>query len=274
VRTGTPLATPNRSQQDWHQQLGPDGTAYLLAYSNSAPTDSEITAFDMSGVHEGWPVQVMGHPSGLAFGPDGATYVTETGNGGKSSRILVFGPDGRSLSIGSEVLPVMATGAYQGAGPFDGAPPPVVVEDGTTYLVTEDRGTTVYGLDATGQVMAGWPYREAVGLQWEYCPPDTGGSCRRPDPAVGTGALYLLHPPRSATLGGSIVAIGRDGLVRPGWPVVLTRGGSHFRRVVTAPDGTVYALAVEPEVGDSSSASILAIGPDSTVIWTTTIVEP
>jgi hypothetical protein len=34
------------------------------------------------------------------------------------------------------------------------------------------------------------------------------------------------------------------------------------------------AFAIEPEAGGASSASILAIAPDSTVRWTTTIVDP
>jgi hypothetical protein len=84
----------------------------------------------------------------------------------------------------------------------------------------------------------------------------------------------LLHPPRAATLGGSIVAIGPDGRARPGWPVGLKRSGAEFWSVVVAPNGTAYALAIEPEPGDSSSASILAIAADSTVLWTTTIIDP
>lgn len=38
-------------------------------------------------------------------------------------------------------------------------------------------------------------------------------------------------------------------------------------------DGTGFALAVEPEAGDTSSASILAIAPDSTALSITTILE-
>jgi hypothetical protein len=34
------------------------------------------------------------------------------------------------------------------------------------------------------------------------------------------------------------------------------------------------SLIWQPEAGDGSSASILAIAPDSTVIYTTTIIEP
>jgi len=62
--------------------------------------------------------------------------------------------------------------------------------------------------------------------------------------------------------------------MRPGWPVEPKRPGSEFWSVVVGSDGTAYALAIEPETGDASSASILAIAPDSIVLWTTTIIEP
>ena len=54
----------------------------------------------------------------------------------------------------------------------------------------------------------------------------------------------------------------------------LKRPGAEFWSVVVGSDGTVFALAVEPEPGDTSSASILAIAPDSTVLSITTILEP
>jgi hypothetical protein len=38
--------------------------------------------------------------------------------------------------------------------------------------------------------------------------------------------------------------------------------------------GTIHALVIEPEADGKSSASILAIAPDSTVLATTTMIEP
>ena len=275
-RTGMPLETPDSSSVDSFMQLGPDGTGYLFAYPNAATGDTEITAFDLGGVRQGWLARVKGRPFGFAFGKDGRIYVTEGQEDGRPSRILVFDRDGVSLPIGSEALPVEATSAYGGAGPFGGPPPPIVAEDGSSFLVSEEGGTTVYALDATGHVMAGWPYRDAIGLQWSFVQlGDTGTPSWRSEPAVGPGdILYLLHPPRAATLGGSIVAIGPDGHVRPGWPVGLKRAGAEFWSVVVGSDGTAYALVIEPETGDASSASILAMAPDSTVLWTTAIIEP
>ena len=273
VRTGAPAPSP----QNWRAQLGPDGTGYLLALPPSAATaDTKITAFDLNGVRPGWLVRVTGWVTELAFGPKGRLYVTEGQEGKRYSRILVFGPDGRSLSIGSDALPVAATNDYQGAGPIGGLAPPVVAGDGTSFFVSEDGGTTVYGLDPSGRVMAGWPYRDTIGLQWGYCAPGaTGCAVWRSTPAVGPGdVLYLLHPPRDQTVGGSLVAIGPDGSVRPGWPVVLGRAGAEFRSVIVSPDGTAYAVVVEPEGGGRYSATLLAIAPNGTVRYRAVIVEP
>jgi hypothetical protein len=280
IRTGTPYESPVPSRQDWRAQLGPDGTGYLMAFPheppNTATGDTEITAFDLNGARQGWLARVKGWSSDLVFGPWGRIYVSEGQEGKRPSRILVFGPDGRPLPIGSDSLPVAATSVYQGAGPLGGPPPPVVAEDGTSFFVSEDGGTTVYGLDPSGRVMAGWPYREPARLQWGYCGPGAAGcGVWRAAPAVDPGdVLYLLHPPRDKTVGGSVVAIGPDGRVRPGWPVVLRRPGSEFRSVVVAADGTTFALAVEPEGGGRYSATVLAIAPDGTVRYRTTIIEP
>jgi hypothetical protein len=218
----------------------------------------------------------MGWATELAFGPNGRLYVTEGQEGRRPSRILVFDSAGRSLPIGSDPLPVAATSDYQGAGPIGGLAPPIVAGDGTSFFVSEEGGTTFYGLDPSGRVMVGWPYRDSVGLQWGYCAPGaTGCAVWRSTPAVGPGdVLYLIHPPRDPTVGGSLVAIGPDGRVRPGWPVVLAHAGAEFRSVVVAPDGIAYAVAVEPEGGGRYSASLLAIAPDSTVRYRVVIVEP
>ena len=94
-------------------------------------------------------------------------------------------------------------------------------------------------------------------------------------PAVGPGGiLHLALHARSATVGGSLAAVGLDGRVRPGWPIELKRAGAEFWSVVVGSDGTAYALAIEPEAGTGSSATILAIAPDSTVLYRTTIIDP
>ncbi len=67
-----------------------------------------------------------------------------------------------------------------------------------------------------------------------FCPPLSV-------PAVGPdSALYLPLQARDASVGGNIVAVGRNGRVRPGWPVELRRPGAEFWSVVVGSDGTVY----------------------------------
>jgi hypothetical protein len=261
------------AQNSGSMQLGPDGTGYQVAYMDSA---TEITAFDLDGVRAGWPVRIGGYSSGPAFGPDGRIYVTAELTDPRNTRTLVFDRNGRAVPVGSDVLPIDAMSTWTGAGP--GQPATFVAEDGTTFLVSNAGArTTVFGLDPSGQVMAGWPYRAATGLQWQgSCGPDvTGCGVWLAAPAIGPGnVLYLAQAAPNASVGGSLVAVGPNGRVRPGWPVVLARAGAEFRSVVVGPDGTAYAVVVEPEGGGRYSATLLAIAPDSTVRYRAVIVEP
>jgi len=74
--------------------------------------------------------------------------------------------------------------------------------------------------------------------------------------------------------GGSLVELSPDGHVPPGWPITLRRPGAAVWSVVVGSDGTLWALAVEPEAGGQSSATVLAITSDGTVRSRVTIVEP
>ena len=195
----------------------------------------------------------------------------------KTSRVVVFDRAGGSIAAASDELSIATV---QGGG-FDidcaAANPnaPVVAADGTTY-VTSEIDTRIFALDPSLHVMAGWPYTPATPLvRPGSCDPDGLCCLVNAIPAVGPDdVLYLPLQAAGATAGGTLVAVGRDGRVRPGWPVELRRPGAEFWSVVVGSDGTAYALAVEPEAGDTSSASILAIAPDSTVLYRTTIIEP
>jgi hypothetical protein len=273
VRTGRGYAVPERATVGM-LQLGPDGTAYRIDQSSGA---TEITAFDLDGLRAGWPVRVAGLARGLAFGPNGRIYTTTSSSGGGTSRTLVFDADGRSLPFGSEELPIGESDIWSGAGtPLS---PPIMAEDGTVFIVNEEPSrTTVLSVDPSGDVIAGWPYQDNVGLQWQgSCQGEAVEGCGvwRTAPTVGAGnVLYLLLAARVATTGGSILAVDPDARVRPGWPVVLPRPGAAFRSVVAGSDGTAYALAIEPETNGSSSATILAIAPDGTALYRTTVIEP
>jgi hypothetical protein len=80
----------------------------------------------------------------------------------------------------------------------------------------------------------------------------------------------LSHPAK----GWSVTAIGPNGHIRPGWPVTLRATGSEFWSIATSPDGTTFALAVEPESAGRYSATVLAIAPTGFVRYRSTIVEP
>ena len=82
---------------------------------------------------------------------------------------------------------------------------------------------------------------------------------------------------------GRAMAVGADGRTRAGWPVTLRRTGAAFWSLATDADGTVFALAVEPEPDaydtpeceyPPASATILAIDRDGSVRARATVVEP
>ena len=261
-------------------KIGPDGIAYGVASGLDASDVrvSRILALDHHGVRAGWPVSFGGVTSGPAFGPDGRIAVTIAD--ASLSRVLAFEPGGTDVSARSAHLPV-ATAEYSEdtGGCTVGSPQaPVVTHDGTTFVYSE-LNSAIYAIDRSLRTIPDWPFEPDVpravarpGLESEheagYCPTSVV-------PAVGPDrTLYLALQAPDTTVGGRLLAVGLDSQLRPGWPVDLLRPGSEFWSVVVGPDGTVYALAIEPESGDSSSATILAIAPDSTVRYRTTIVEP
>jgi hypothetical protein len=225
-------------------------------------------------VRAGWPVRVEGYASGVVFGGDHGVYVTAVQNTTGTTRIIAFDRDGGTV-LASDVLQAVATSAWTGAGP--GAPTTVVAADGTAFVLSESAGRAVaYGMGASGQVMPGWPYRADAGLQWQgtCSSSDTGCGLWLAAPVVGPGDVLHLPLAASATaVGGSLAAIGRDGRMRPGWPVVLQGPGAAFWRVVVGQDGTAYAVAMEHEA-TGTSATIVAIAPDGTIAYRTTVVEP
>jgi PQQ-like domain len=265
--------------------VAPDGVVYSVFTVGERDGPgfvevSQVTALDLSGERTGWPVDVDGIASGPAFLPSGQALLTVGSYDRRTSHVLVIDRDGEAASARSAELPI-ATGALfeRGIdGPYEcGVPsprPPVVAHDGTIY-VTSEIDTAVYALDASLESVPGWPYSPASSRVYRFNPRSELSCGSFAIPAVGAdGTLYLPLQAGDETIGGSLTAVGRDGLARPGWPVELERPGAEFWSVVVGSDGTVFALAVEPEAGDTSSASILAIAPDSTVRSITTILEP
>jgi len=260
-----------------------------MAYS-ADHSATQITAVGLGGALPGWPIRIDGYASTPAFDPDGRIYVTVDMPGRSSSQVLAFTRGGRAIQGWPAELPVAAPVEWYGEGEFP-PPAPVVAPDSSAYVVTEVgehpfNGTTAYAIDRSSNLRAGWPYRTSTGLVWlgECGCSATGCGGWRSDPvAAPDGSLYLLQAAPSAGTGGSVVAVGMDGAVKAGWPVVLRRAGAEFSSVVVGPDGTGFALAIEPEeylpdecggMVSLDSATILAIIPDGTVRYRTTIVSP
>lgn len=254
--------------------LGSDGFAYLAVRSGSS---TRIVAIDLGGVRPGWPVTVKYPVAGLVFGPPGLVHMVTERGGGARTQLRALTSSGRAVATAAAILPVGWMSAWQGEG--EGEPVALVARDGSTWMFgMRGSRTLVYALDPSGRVRAGWPRDvtpRLVSVGAECGPSATGCGWWLSRPAVGSGdVLYLAREATSASTGGSIVALGPNGKVRAGWPVTLRRPGSEFWTVEIGTDGTIFALAVEPEAGGHTSATILAITPDSTVRWSTTVVEP
>jgi len=267
--------------------LSPAGVGYVTAYQSSAGeiAATEISAFGVDGVRAGWPARIDGIASAPAFGPDGRIHVVVGSPERSPIRTRILDQDGRVQPDGSDELPIASSSEWDGAG-ADYPGRPFLADDGLTYVIDErgghvvntGGGTTVFAVDSVGSVVPGWPYRAQMGLEYlgrcSTDPEETGCGLWRTSPAVAPGPiLYLLHAAADPSSGGSILALDRGGRVVDGWPVGLRRPGATFASIIVGPDATIYAVAVEPEAG-GRSGTILALEPDSTVRYRTTVVQP
>jgi len=258
--------------------IGPGGvaTAVINISGDGSKFSSEIAAMDQSGVIAGWPRLVDGIAAAPAFVSGERILVTVGSPGGAASDAHTFTRDGQVDAI-SPISMAMLDESWGDTGGCSPTPQqPLVTGDGTIVTFSEAE-TAIVVLEPSLLPNYRWPYHPARPLvrrderyvkEDAYCPLIA-------IPAVGPdNSVFLPIQARTATVGGSLVAVDPDARVRRGWPVELKRAGSEFWSVVVGPDGTVYALAVEPESSRTSSASLLAIAPDSTVRYTTTIIEP
>jgi hypothetical protein len=254
--------------------IAPDG----IAYGVGSDLPSQIFAIDASGMGADWPLDVQGIVSGPAIVSGGAAMVVGSPSK-RTSEVMIVDARSGSDPERSGVLPIVTvTESWGEVGGCSAYRPqtPVAAQNGSIFVFSEEDGD-VLALDSTLHVMDGWPYKPSTPLvrrderyvkEDAYCP-ITARPAAAPD-----GTLYLPLQARSSTGGGSLVAVGPDATMRPGWPQELSRAGAEFWSVAVGADGTVYALAVEPESARTSSASLLAMAPDSTVLWATTIIEP
>jgi hypothetical protein len=270
VERGTRVGDPAGS--GWW--IGPDGVAYGVAGGD--PVSIEVV--DSAGEQAPLPVSVRGVPSVPASGPGGRVVLTVGNPERSTTRVVALDPDGGAVRERSAAIPIVTVdGSWADTGGCSPYPQqPLVADDGTIFVYNE-ADSAVVAVDPSLKVKRGWPYELRTSLVMRderyvkedaYCPYVA-------TPAVAPdGTLYLPLHARAASVGGSLVAVGPDGRVRAGWPVELKRPGSEFWSVVVGADGTAFVLAIEPESARTSSASILAIAPDSTVRYSTTIMDP
>jgi hypothetical protein len=271
---------------DW--VIGPDGIAYGVSES-SIPRgaclrdDSERTresigpaqlrGLGMAGAEPGWPMSIEGAMSGPSFAADG-TILVAVGSYSKSvTRLLAIDPGSRRIIATSAALPVgTASLGLDSDACSTGPSAPMVAADGTVFYEQLGR---VWVFNPDLRPLKGWPY-ESSGYPVTQAPPDFDGLCPGTvHRVVGPdGTLYEPLEPPSARRGGRLDAIGKDGKRLAGWPVKLSRAGAKFWNVAVGEDGTIYALAVEPEGKRKASATLLAIDPDSEVRYAVTLLEP
>lgn len=270
-------AVPTDETMATAAKIGPDGIVYSTRvpgdYPEGSPETSWITSSDLNGVREGWPVKLDGIASGPSFGPGARIVLTVGSRVDATSRVAVLDRNGVLARSPKLAVATAESGvdcvAYTPRAPLTAA-------DGTVFLWS-DLDARIFALDAALKVLPGWPYRLPNGLVGPgHDDPRSELNCSFPvAPSVGpTGTLYLPLQPRSASVGGTLVAVDLNGRVRAGWPVTLKRPGAEFLWTVVGSDGTVFALAKEPEAGNSASVTIVAFATNGIVRYRTTIIEP
>ncbi len=278
VRIGAPLGLDvNRFGDRW--AIGPDGVAYSVRENDEDAESSVITAVDSVAVRAGWPVTIDGFGSITGFGSEGPIAVLLGSAKRHTSHLAVLVAGGKVVTSGVLHFPTAERTGDTGGCTVSEPRAPLVARNGAIFLYSQLDRVEVFSLSPSLTVAKGWPFEPVTslatarpGLEFEH----EAGYCPTPVvPQIGPdGTLVLSLKARTPKVGGSLVAVGQDGQVRAGWPVELKRAGAEFWSIAAGPDGTTYALAIEPETGGKSSASILAIAPDSTVRYTTTIIEP
>ena len=272
---GAVLTLFDSDAEQW--AIGPDGIAYGTTYVFGSGESSRITALGLAGPSAGGPTIVDGLASGLGIGPNDELVMALGSRVRNSTRIASFDPTGTRPPASSGELPTasMGIGETGGCG-IENPDIPIVASDGTVVLLSWARDQ-VFALDPTLVSLRGWPY-DAPAPFMRLDPRHVREDAFCPDrsvPAFGPdGTLYLALQPHNQTVGSSLVALGSKGEIRQGWPVELRQAGAEFWSIAVGADGVVHALAIEPETATTSSATVVAFAPDSTVIYRTTVIEP
>lgn len=250
--------------------VSPDGVAYGWSHQSVDEewVSAHLTAFGLNGVLPGWPQMTDPILSQVGFDPDGRVYVLTRSASDDGVHVIVFNP-------GEPTFPTEFPSIGPGDAWDDAWPPPVVASDRTVFVID---GEQVVAMAPSGEIVDGWPYEPTTDLATieDACPPgDTGCPFYIVPPALGSGnVLYVVERAPDDSSGARITAVNPSGKVRKGWPVGLRRAGAEFVSVVVGPDGSAFAVAVEPEANGRWSATVLRIARDSTVLAVTTLVDP
>jgi sugar lactone lactonase YvrE len=180
-------------------------------------------------------------PRGVAIGPDGNVYVTDTGN----KRVLIFSPDGafvRKIDSGMSPTRVAPGYAFTQLGELN-EPIGVAVDAQGNVYVADVNNHRIQKFDAAGKPVAQWP---VPGASWDP------GPYLEPFLALdGGGNLYAAAPSSKSVLkfdaNGQVAGTkNANGGVTLGLPTGLTVGADGSVYVVDTTNNSVVNLGTIP----------------------------
>jgi YYY domain-containing protein len=169
-------------------------------------------------------------PRGVAIGPDGNVYVTDTGN----KRVMVFTPDGQPVGeIGSQVTPEKTSSGYAYSGPNEFNEPVGIAADGAgNVYVADTNNKRIQKIGPDAQEIMKWPVPAGM---WDPVPYNEPFLA-----ADGAGNVYATAPS-----GRTVLKFGPDGQVvgqkADGGSGVMARPTGIWADA----DGTVYVVDTE-----------------------------
>ncbi|HMA35352.1 MAG TPA: DUF2298 domain-containing protein [Chloroflexia bacterium] len=174
-------------------------------------------------------------PRGLAIGPDGFLYVTDTGN----KRVLIFDANGtyqRQISSGASPTRVAPQYPFSQPGELN-EPIGIAVDKSGNVYVADTNNRRIQKFDGTGKYVAAWPV--LIG-SWDP------GPYLEPFLALdGAGNVYATAPTSHTVL--KFSPTGQPAGQKGGTTLKLPTG------LAVDPDGTVYVV-------DTDASSVVQLG--------------